>query len=118
MSNIWLVQATLALAVAESCLEFEHRDLHWGNILVDTVPDNSRQVYCLRGQDWNLQGAGIKICLIDFTLSRLTGAHGTVKCADLATEDMSWLFTQVEEVVNPQVCTLQSCSKMSPRTKR
>ena len=110
MQATWLVQATLALAVAESCLEFEHRDLHWGNILVDTVPDHSSQVYRLRGQDWNVRGAGIKICLIDFTLSRLTGPHGTVKCSDLGTEDMSWLFTQIEEVVSPQVRFLQSCT--------
>jgi serine/threonine-protein kinase haspin len=97
------MQTTLALAVAESCLEFEHRDLHWGNLLVKKVPDSTSQVFCLRGQNWNVRSPGIKICLIDFTLSRLLGCNGTVKCSNLATEDMSWLFTQIEEVVNPQV---------------
>jgi hypothetical protein len=91
------------LAVAESCLEFEHRDLHWGNLLVNTVPNSSCQLYRLRGKDWKVRSSGVKLCLIDFTLSRLLGPNGTVKCSDLASEEMEWLFTQIDEVVNPQV---------------
>ena len=102
-----ILQVTLALAVAESCLEFEHRDLHWGNLLIQTVPESTSQVYRLRGHDWNVRSTGIKVCLIDFTLSRLIGPHGTGMCSDLAKEDIAWLFSQIEgkEDVSPQVCT-------------
>lgn len=104
----------MALAVAESCLEFEHRDLHWGNLLINTVPDTTRQVYRLRGQDWNVRSPGLRICLIDFTLSRLIGPHGTVKCSTLDRDDISWLFSQIEEVVNPQVRSSPSFYSNSP----
>ena len=103
---------TLALAVAESCLQFEHRDLHWGNLLIKNTSDSASQVYRLRGEDWNVHSQGIKVCLIDFTLSRLIGTDGKRKCSDLAKEEMSWLLSQIDEVRNPQVCpALLTCRR-------
>ncbi len=36
------VQTVAALAVAEAAVEFEHRDLHWGNLLIRRVPVSHR----------------------------------------------------------------------------
>lgn len=42
-----LMQVTLTLAVAEESCNFEHRDLHWGNILISR--DGTKEVtYRLR----------------------------------------------------------------------
>ncbi|CAL9125260.1 unnamed protein product, partial [Musa textilis] len=65
-----LVQVTIALAVAESACEFEHRDLHWGNILLkrnnDTMTD-----FTLQGKKMRAKTFGLTISIIDFTLSRI-----------------------------------------------
>ncbi|AAC33205.1 Hypothetical protein [Arabidopsis thaliana] len=65
-----LVQATAGLAVAEAAFEFEHRDLHWGNILLsrnnsDTLP------FILEGKQVCIKTFGVQISIIDFTLSRI-----------------------------------------------
>jgi serine/threonine-protein kinase haspin len=45
-----LTQVVFTLAVAEEAVEFEHRDLHWGNVMVR--PAESRTVaFRLRGVD-------------------------------------------------------------------
>jgi hypothetical protein len=47
-------QITLALAVGEEALGFEHRDLHWGNVLLRAAP--SLTTSCrLRGMDVSVQ---------------------------------------------------------------
>lgn len=65
-----LAQITLAMAVSEAAYEFEHRDLHWGNILLrrkclDTVQ------FTLEGIEIHVRTYGLLVSIIDFTLSRI-----------------------------------------------
>ncbi|KAI8806918.1 hypothetical protein BJ742DRAFT_679660 [Cladochytrium replicatum] len=84
-----LQQCAVSLAIAEQRLRFEHRDLHWGNLLIKRPEVTSTQ--CVRsGEPTNevvamyrvpvdsggsrmvrVSTHNIKVCLIDFTLSRL-----------------------------------------------
>ncbi|KAM0833398.1 hypothetical protein ACQ4PT_064283 [Festuca glaucescens] len=69
-----LLQVTVSLAVAESACEFEHRDLHWGNILLarDEMPDKNRTMtVTLQGKRICARTFGLSISIIDFTLSRI-----------------------------------------------
>ncbi|GFP80389.1 serine/threonine-protein kinase haspin, partial [Phtheirospermum japonicum] len=65
-----LVQVTLALAVAEAAYEFEHRDLHWGNILLSQKNSATLQ-FILEGKKIQVKTFGLLISIIDFTLSRI-----------------------------------------------
>ncbi|XP_003706658.3 haspin isoform X1 [Megachile rotundata] len=68
---ILFIQTSLALAVAEKAVEFEHRDLHWGNILIS--PTNESHVYYKLGRkNIKLISKGVQVSIIDFTLSRVT----------------------------------------------
>lgn len=65
-----LVQVTAALAVAEVACEFEHRDLHWGNILLHR--NGAAMVDCtLDGKKMSVNTFGLTVSIIDFTLSRV-----------------------------------------------
>ncbi|KAF8679156.1 hypothetical protein HU200_045922 [Digitaria exilis] len=69
-----LVQVTASLAVAESACEFEHRDLHWGNILLaqDESSDTNHTVsFALQGKRMHARTFGLNVSIIDFTLSRI-----------------------------------------------
>ncbi|XP_071861051.1 haspin isoform X1 [Bombus fervidus] len=69
-AHILFIQAALALAVAEKAIEFEHRDLHWGNILISSA--NEDYVHYKIGQkNIELISKGVKVSIIDFTLSRV-----------------------------------------------
>ncbi|XP_033756912.1 uncharacterized protein LOC117339441 [Pecten maximus] len=80
-----LAQVAFSLAVAEEALEFEHRDLHWGNVLVKRteVPEIH---YRLMGQDYSIPSCKVEACLIDFTLSRLR-KDGCVVYNDLSKDE-------------------------------
>ncbi|KAL7644429.1 UNVERIFIED_CONTAM: hypothetical protein RMT77_005260 [Armadillidium vulgare] len=67
--SIWL-QVVHALSVAEELHEFEHRDLHWGNVLVKKTSETSLK-YCLRGKEYFIKTHGLIGTIIDYTLSRL-----------------------------------------------
>ncbi|XP_074153834.1 serine/threonine-protein kinase haspin [Sminthopsis crassicaudata] len=79
-----LHQVTAALAVAEAALHFEHRDLHWGNVLVKRT--SAKQLgYTLNGQAGTIATHGIHVNIIDYTLSRLE-KDGLVVFCDLSQE--------------------------------
>ncbi|KAL7290111.1 hypothetical protein TKK_0015832 [Trichogramma kaykai] len=65
------LQTALSLAVAEKSLEFEHRDLHWGNIMVSKSEDTTAS-FKLDNVDMTLNSKGVKVSVIDFTLSRMS----------------------------------------------
>ncbi|XP_051146488.1 serine/threonine-protein kinase haspin homolog [Andrographis paniculata] len=65
-----LVQVTSALAVAEAAYEFEHRDLHWGNILLSRKGSASLP-FILEGKTLQIKSFGLVVSIIDFTLSRM-----------------------------------------------
>jgi len=72
LSEAWSVlrQTALGLAVAENALEFEHRDLHWGNVLICRTGDEFVES-ALLGEKTMVESHGVRVSLIDFTLSRL-----------------------------------------------
>ncbi|XP_068939336.1 serine/threonine-protein kinase haspin [Petaurus breviceps papuanus] len=79
-----LHQVTAALAVAEAALHFEHRDLHWGNVLVKRT--SAKELgYTLNGQPGTIATHGIHVNIIDYTLSRLE-KDGLVVFCDISQE--------------------------------
>ncbi|KAF5840645.1 hypothetical protein DUNSADRAFT_16018 [Dunaliella salina] len=78
-----LVQVALTLAIAEEAVEFEHRDLHWGNVLVRPADSVSLGVR-LRGVDIEVQTHGMAASIIDFTASRLRTLTGALAYCDLS----------------------------------
>ncbi|KYN01582.1 Putative serine/threonine-protein kinase haspin like protein, partial [Cyphomyrmex costatus] len=64
------LQTALVLAVAEKALEFEHRDLHWGNVLISRTKEQYIY-YNLEGREIKFPSKGVKVSIIDFTLSRM-----------------------------------------------
>ena len=51
-------------------LEFEHRDLHWGNVLVARTEEDFIE-YTVDGCTYLVETFGVRANIIDFTLSRL-----------------------------------------------
>ncbi|XP_074539769.1 uncharacterized protein haspin [Halichoeres trimaculatus] len=74
-----LHQVTAALAVAEQELHFEHRDLHWGNVLVKTTKQKTGS-FLLNGTVHSLETKGVLVRIIDYSLSRLEIDELTVSC--------------------------------------
>ena len=65
------LQIVFALAAAENEFEFEHRDLHWGNILVDDTQSVELN-YKVKRRNYRIPSQGKKVSIIDFTLSRVS----------------------------------------------
>ncbi|XP_051560961.1 uncharacterized protein LOC127445153 isoform X3 [Myxocyprinus asiaticus] len=80
-----LHQVTAALAVAEQALCFEHRDLHWGNILVNNTKQKQNE-FILNGSVHSIETRGVHVNIIDYSLSRLEIDGLTVSC-DISADD-------------------------------
>ena len=81
-----MAQVTLALAVAEKALQFEHRDLHWGNVLITRMPyTDSTTHYHMDGIPVSINSRGLHVSIIDFSLSRISRDGCSMFC-DLSTE--------------------------------
>ncbi|CAH1173743.1 unnamed protein product [Phaedon cochleariae] len=78
-------QVAFGLAVAEEELRFEHRDLHWGNVLLNTVDRNDTVEFSLDGEKYRFPSKGVQATIIDFTLSRIE-YDGVVIFNDLGTD--------------------------------
>ncbi|XP_068634008.1 metacaspase-2 [Battus philenor] len=79
------LQLACALGAAEEALQFEHRDLHWGNVLVAPT-ERPFATFVVRGRVVRVARRGVACSIIDYSLSRLTHA-GTVYHCDLAADD-------------------------------
>ncbi|CAO1622475.1 unnamed protein product [Parajaminaea phylloscopi] len=103
-----LAQVVHVLAAAEETHNFEHRDLHWGNVLVQpqgrsrdagSKMDETGAMNSQKCSTWSSlllpSCTGLKVTIIDFTLSRI-GTESEVECFDLSTEPE--LFTGDAEV--------------------
>ncbi|OON15201.1 hypothetical protein X801_09000 [Opisthorchis viverrini] len=75
-------QIALSLAAAESALQFEHRDLHWHNILVRPTRQWKLR-YRVGGVSYSVFTEGIQVTIIDFTVSRLCH-EGNIVYVDMA----------------------------------
>lgn len=64
-----LLQVACSLAVAELELEFEHRDLHCDNVLVNATEQEFVE-FVLHNRKIRVRTAGVKASVIDYTLSR------------------------------------------------
>ncbi|XP_052889733.1 serine/threonine-protein kinase haspin homolog [Anopheles moucheti] len=82
-------QIVLMLAVAETRYDFEHRDLHTGNILVQPTKERERMFYLL-GEEIIIETHGLNATIIDYTLSRIV-YNGLCLFNDLSTDEE--LFT-------------------------
>lgn len=55
------LQTSFALAVGEQCFEFEHRDLHWGNVLVMKTTDKYA-MFTIESETYKFPTFGVKVC--------------------------------------------------------
>lgn len=58
--------------MAEKALQFEHRDLHWGNILIRKGDENKKVSFTINDFEIEINTYGVEISIIDFTMSRIT----------------------------------------------
>ncbi|XP_003912160.1 serine/threonine-protein kinase haspin [Papio anubis] len=82
-----LHQLTASLAVAEASLRFEHRDLHWGNVLLKKTSLKELH-YTLNGKSSTIPTRGLQVSIIDYTLSRLERDGIVVFCDVSMDEDL------------------------------
>ncbi|CAG7815777.1 unnamed protein product [Allacma fusca] len=85
-----ILQVAHALAAAEVACEFEHRDLHWGNVLIqETV--NIYNVFTITGKFYRVPCCGLTSTIIDFSNSRITVDGNKIVFCDLANDDEQFI---------------------------
>uniref|UniRef100_A0A0K0DZ99 Protein kinase domain-containing protein n=2 Tax=Strongyloides stercoralis TaxID=6248 RepID=A0A0K0DZ99_STRER len=67
-----IFQLIHCLRIAEEVFQFEHRDLHESNILIQEVEKTVDIDYTYSMKKYKIKSYGIKIKIIDYSLSRLT----------------------------------------------
>ncbi|KAL1513832.1 hypothetical protein ABEB36_003182 [Hypothenemus hampei] len=77
-------QTAYALAVAEEALSFEHRDLHWGNVLIKKT-NKKKATFKHNGSSKSCLIHNVVVTIIDYTLSRITH-DGVYIFTDLAND--------------------------------
>ncbi|XP_060801432.1 uncharacterized protein LOC106137006 [Amyelois transitella] len=84
------LQVAFALAVGEESFQFEHRDLHWGNVLISPT-EQKFATFVLRGRAHRVARCGVAATVIDYSLSRLSlplaGSDRAALYNDLSTDD-------------------------------
>ncbi|XP_063826481.1 MATH and LRR domain-containing protein PFE0570w [Ostrinia nubilalis] len=65
------LQIAFGLAVGEEAFQFEHRDLHWGNVLIAPT-EQKFATFVLRGRAHRVARCGVAGTIIDYSLSRLS----------------------------------------------
>uniref|UniRef100_A0A0N4ZUZ6 non-specific serine/threonine protein kinase n=1 Tax=Parastrongyloides trichosuri TaxID=131310 RepID=A0A0N4ZUZ6_PARTI len=66
-----IIQLIHCLFIAENKFQFEHRDLHESNILIQETKKDKNLSYMCNGIKYKIRSYGIRIKLIDYTLSRM-----------------------------------------------
>ena len=77
--TVVLMHPSPPLLYMMQALHFEHRDLHWGNVLVHPTTEASIAL-TLDGTTHHIPSEGVKATIIDYTLSRMElGELGAVR---------------------------------------
>ncbi|KAI8900208.1 hypothetical protein BC833DRAFT_618701 [Globomyces pollinis-pini] len=86
-----ILQVILSLAQLEDEIEFEHRDLHWGNILLNHVNMTDFHYKFHDSTNIVLGCQSLKVTFIDFSFARYQINH-TISYHDLE-ENKDWMFS-------------------------
>jgi serine/threonine-protein kinase haspin len=114
-----LRQVTISLAIAEEALQFEHRDMHRGNVLVKRTKEEFIY-FRLNRKEYYIRSHGVRATIVDFTLSRITQRDShCLSHQDL--NNMPWLFKgkgdiQFDVYRNMRNATKSQWQKFTPYT--